>query len=555
MTARWRFAHDQMKTKFILYFTLAALCASKTFAAPFGTAFTYQGRLESDGVPFTGIVEFLPTLWDAPSGGSESGVNDPTSLLVPVTNGLFTATLDFGPAPFATSAALWLQLEVRTNMALNFTTLTPRQSLTPTPYAIRASSLSSGANQTFSGIVSFSPASGPPFFVNSTTKVSNLNADLLDGLESTAFVKRAGDTITGDLTVNSNLLVLGGFTGVANTNDASAVIGFNFNNGGIGVYGATDLLSPGGDVDSIAVCGATTHGTGIKGTSKERDGVVGLKGVTSKSRPNLGGMYAEDSAANGNGLIAVATNGSGAYALWGIAPQGKAAYLDGDVTITGDLGGVNHITVDSDSTIGAPHLSLHESQGTDYARLQLQAGNQNFWHIAAGGANNVINFYSPGNGNVMTLTTNGTLFVNVLTIRGGADLAEPFHINEANLPAGSVVVIDDGVTGQLRLSTRAYDTRVAGVVSGANGIKPGIMIQQEGVNAGGQNVALTGRVYAKTTAKNGAIQPGDLLTTADLPGYAMKVTEPARAQGAILGKAMSSLRQGEGQVLVLVTLQ
>jgi hypothetical protein len=167
----------------------------------------------------------------------------------------------------------------------------------------------------------------------------------------------------------------------------------------------------------------------------------------------------------------------------------------------------------------------------------------------------VINFYSPGNGNVMTLTTNGTLFVNVLTIRGGADLAEPFHINEANLPYGSVVVIDDGVTGQLRLSTRAYDTRVAGVVSGANGIKPGIMIQQEGVNAGGQNVALTGRVYAKATAKNGAIQPGDLLTTSNLPGHAMKVTEPARAQGAILGKAMSSLRQGEGSVLVLVTLQ
>jgi hypothetical protein len=81
------------------------------------------------------------------------------------------------------------------------------------------------------------------------------------------------------------------------------------------------------------------------------------------------------------------------------------------------------------------------------------------------------------------------------------------------------------------------------------------MIQQDGVNAGGQNVALTGRVYAKATAKNGAIQPGDLLTTADLPGYAMKVTDPARAQGAILGKAMSSLREGEGSVLVLVTLQ
>jgi hypothetical protein len=96
---------------------------------------------------------------------------------------------------------------------------------------------------------------------------------------------------------------------------------------------------------------------------------------------------------------------------------------------------------------------------------------------------------------------------------------------------------------------------VAGVVSGANGIKPGIMIQQDGVNAGGQNVALTGRVYANATAKNGAILPGDLLTTADLPGHAMKVTDPARAQGAILGKAMTGLKADKGLVLVLVTLQ
>jgi len=51
------------------------------------------------------------------------------------------------------------------------------------------------------------------------------------------------------------------------------------------------------------------------------------------------------------------------------------------------------------------------------------------------------------------------------------------------------------------------------------------------------------------------IKPGDLLTTSDTPGHAMKVTEHPRAQGAILGKAMSSLESGTGLVLVLVTLQ
>ena len=68
-------------------------------------------------------------------------------------------------------------------------------------------------------------------------------------------------------------------------------------------------------------------------------------------------------------------------------------------------------------------------------------------------------------------------------------------------------------------------------------------------------MALTGRVYVRATAANGAIEPGDLLTTSDLPGQAMKVTDYSRAQGAVLGKAMSALPAGEGLVLVLVTLQ
>jgi hypothetical protein len=68
-------------------------------------------------------------------------------------------------------------------------------------------------------------------------------------------------------------------------------------------------------------------------------------------------------------------------------------------------------------------------------------------------------------------------------------------------------------------------------------------------------IALTGRVYALADTSNGRIQPGDLLTTSQTPGHAMKVTDYSKAQGAILGKAMSSLDHGKGFVLVLVTLQ
>jgi hypothetical protein len=147
--------------------------------------------------------------------------------------------------------------------------------------------------------------------------------------------------------------------------------------------------------------------------------------------------------------------------------------------------------------------------------------------------------------------------VATLTIRGGADLAEPFQITAAQqeITEGSVVVIDEENPGHLKLSSSAYDTHVAGVISGANGVNPGIQMQQQGLIEGGKNVALTGRVYVQADASFGAIKPGDLLTTSSTPGAAMKVTNHGKAQGAILGKAMTGLKQGRGMVLVLVTLQ
>jgi hypothetical protein len=134
-------------------------------------------------------------------------------------------------------------------------------------------------------------------------------------------------------------------------------------------------------------------------------------------------------------------------------------------------------------------------------------------------------------------------------------VAEPFELSHKDIPKGAVVVIDDETPGRLKMSDRAYDTRVAGILSGANGIQPGLTLSQQGVVDGGQNVALSGRVYVQADARHGAIKPGDLLTTSEMPGHAMKVADHAKAQGAILGKAMSSLKEGQGLVLVLVSLQ
>lgn len=161
-------------------------------------------------------------------------------------------------------------------------------------------------------------------------------------------------------------------------------------------------------------------------------------------------------------------------------------------------------------------------------------------------------FYVKPNGDTYV---QGNMSCGTLTIRGGADLAEPFQMKEDVLDKGSVVVIDEEHPGRLKRSTRAYDKRVAGIVSGANGINPGIALHQEGALDGGQNVALSGRVYVQADTSNGEIEAGDMLTSSDTPGHAMKATDRARAQGAVIGKAMSPLHDKQGTVLVLVTLQ
>jgi hypothetical protein len=152
----------------------------------------------------------------------------------------------------------------------------------------------------------------------------------------------------------------------------------------------------------------------------------------------------------------------------------------------------------------------------------------------------------------------GRITTQVLQITGGSDLSEQFDINTAEhaLEPGMVVSIDPQQPGELRLSTQAYDPTVAGVVSGAGGVKPGMLMGQVGTAADGKHpVALTGRVYCQVDASYGAIRPGDLITTSDTPGHGMKVNDHGQAQGAIIGKAMTTLKSGKGLVLVLVSLQ
>lgn len=156
------------------------------------------------------------------------------------------------------------------------------------------------------------------------------------------------------------------------------------------------------------------------------------------------------------------------------------------------------------------------------------------------------------------LTVGGEVTVDVLNIAGGSDLAESFNVSGvgAEPEPGMVVCIDPDNPGDLVVSRKAYDRTVAGVLSGAGGVRAGMLMGHQGTLADGDRpVALTGRVYCWADASAGAIEPGDLLTTSERPGHAMKVTDYSQAQGAVIGKAMTSLENGTGLVLALVSLQ
>lgn len=192
---------------------------------------------------------------------------------------------------------------------------------------------------------------------------------------------------------------------------------------------------------------------------------------------------------------------------------------------------------------------------THAIRLQNSLGEMTIKHDGEAGK---ITLYPSGSSteSIRLNAESGAVTAQILRLNGGGDLAEPFQMTgDARLPEGTVVIVDENNPGHTTISQSAYDPHVAGIISGAGNIKPGLTLSQSGVLDRGQNVALTGRVYCLATAANGAIKPGDMLTTSDIPGHAMKATDRERAFGSVIGKAMTSLNAGEGLVLVLVGLQ
>jgi hypothetical protein len=360
--------------------------------------------------------------------------------------------------------------------------------------------------------------------------------------------------------------------------------------GATNAFGRLDIYRTLANTPAISLIGGTTllRMFGPDATEKvSLDAEPGWGQLTLRNNSSMAQEAAvlTANATNGGSLLLNDSNGLTRASLWGANSGGQMQLFQPSGTNTVTLFG-NDSQI---STYGSDGLERVRLWGPSYGEVLLKnnlAGNQTAVQLTANGTSGGVLLLNNTNGlpraviagyngggsctlyrsdgaSTITMTADdgagsGLITTSVLQITGGADLSEQFDIQSPDgaIQPGMVVCIDPEHPGQLAVSSKAYDRTVAGIVSGAGGVKPGMLMGHQGTLADGKHpVALTGRVFCWADASTGPIQPGDLLTTSTTPGHAMKVTDPAHAQGAILGKAMGSLQQGKGLVLMLVSLQ
>ena len=292
----------------------------------------------------------------------------------------------------------------------------------------------------------------------------------------------------------------------ATSGEAIGVAGNNSSPDGFAVHGYSIP-------DGTGVRGAAGSGRGVWGSSSGSSGVFG----ETTGLPNAGVEGRNTTGGAGPGVIGVSSNGSG---VWGHSENwvGTFGFSENNRGVYGETG----------STWAAV-----EGRNT-------------------GSGPGIFGFSESGPAAIF----DGMTRTDILEIVGGSDLAERFQVSGGvTAEPGTLMVIDPDNPGHLTPATTAYDRKVAGVVSGAGDVKTGLVLHQEGVLEGDTVVAIAGRVYVRAEALSGPIAPGDMLTTSNLPGHAMAAADFDRAQGAVIGKAMTGLESGTGLVLVLINLQ
>jgi hypothetical protein len=326
-----------------------------------------------------------------------------------------------------------------------------------------------------------------------------------------------------------------------------------------GVWGQTDsgIGVVGSSVSGDGVLGESQRRSGVRGASRDGRGVEGWStsayGVSGDSKTSAGvrgtsvaGRGVEGWSETSEGLFGISKSGSGVV--------GTSESGDGAQARTGSSS-KNGIFALNDSSAPCP-------QG-------IPGGNGVFAVSHVPNASAVFGVHNSGGLGVLGHSDQGVgiqgsgklagRFFGDVEVTGdirlpNADCAEDFEVaGAASAEPGTVMVLAG--EGALIESRAPYDKRVAGVISGAGDYRPAIVLDSQKERADRKPIALLGKVFCKVDASFGAIEVGDLLTSSAVPGHAMKAQDAAKAFGAVIGKALRSLKEGQGLIPVLISLQ
>jgi hypothetical protein len=215
-----------MKLKLFAFLTLAFVVSLdlqlSTLRAQGTAALTYQGRLDDAGNPANSTYDLTFALFNISSGEGQIG-DTITNLNTAISNGLFTVTLDFGNQYFG--AARWLEIGVRTTGGGAFTTLSPRQRFTPTPYAVFATGATTATTADSANSVAASNISGalplaqlPASLITNTQTGVTLggifsgNGGGLTNLNAAQLIGNLSPANIGAGTISSTMLAAGSVT-------------------------------------------------------------------------------------------------------------------------------------------------------------------------------------------------------------------------------------------------------------------------------------------------------------------------------------------------------
>ncbi len=554
---------------------LAAILA--TFGVQFSatyvgaTAFTYQGYLQGNDSSCDGLYDFQFRLYDAPTNGSQIGPLLQV-VAVPVRNGLFAVALDFGEQALP-GRTCWLHVGVQTNGATRVTSLSPRQAITPTPYALRAVAAevadyaANAAGMISSNLTALADQTlllKAPSVVLQSDRLTNtvtssayqtvgLDLEELVGGQRSVLVGGGYETgIGGNVTaaLGKDVLVQTG-GGLAATFAKTLAVDTQ---GGCGLSANEDLTFTSGK-DAVIQAGTLFEAraddqlalhTGDATILMKKDGTTTITGkdITIKGDGDIA-IRGSRMVIQGSGVLTARTNSTATFRSVASETNDLVVGIAGESAATNGIGVLGLATTETNNAVHVGVLAVADGGDKRLALLANCVTNDLLPATAvprpaaiAGRARekqDILQGYGHGDALCFRVAESGTVYAANTAVQP-VDLAERIPVSET-VEAAEVVEVDPEHAGSFRRTREPYSVRVAGVVS----TQPGYLLGHDEScldNDTRPPLALAGRVPVKVSLEGGAIRPGDLLASSFTPGHAMKAREPWR--GGIIGTALGA---------------